>query len=135
MKTRKVDNIEQEIATAKNIVNLLTGYTKNEVATALTDQRFTLDARWRLFMAVEVMLPVHPYGSDWGVLKSDSEEDDYSTDRYSTVYFSDRAGMLEEMLAHYTAHEELLRYTQEDIDAWKERVLASGYRGFVYDEW
>lgn len=127
-----IDNIEQEIKAATYIVETLNSYVET-IKSGLTDQRFTLDARWRLFMAVEVMLPTHSYGSDWGVLKSDSEYDDYSTDRYSTVYFKDRAEMLEEMLADYTSHGELLRYTQEDIDAWKERVLASGYRGFVYD--
>lgn len=127
-----IDNIEQEIKAATYIVETLNSYVET-IKSGLTDQRFTLDARWRLFMAVEVMLPTHSYGSDWGVLKSDSEYDDYSTERYSTVYFKDRVEMLEEMLADYIAHEELLRYTQEDIDAWKERVLASGYRGFVYD--
>lgn len=133
MKIRKVDNIEQEIASAKNIVNLLTSYVKNEVGTALTDQRFTLDARWRLFMAIEVMLPIHSYGSDWGVLKNDSEYDEYYTERYSTVLFKDRLERLEEEIWYAEDQNELLRYTREDIDAWKERVLASGYRGFVYD--
>lgn len=129
---RKIDNIEAEISGATKFVEILNNYAEI-IKLALIDQRFTLEARWRLFMAADVVLPVQSYGSNWGVLKTDSEYDDYSTERYSTVYFSDRAEMLEEMLEDYTRHEELLRYTQEDIDAWKERVLASGYRGFVYD--
>lgn len=127
-----IDNIEQEIKAATYIVETLNSYVET-IKSGLTDQRFTLDARWRLFMAVEVMLPVHPYGSDWGVLKSDSEYDDYSTERYSTVLFKDRLEQLEEEIWYAENQNELLRYTREDIDAWKERVLASGYQGFVYD--
>lgn len=129
---RKIDNIEAEIAAATQIVGVLENYAEI-IKPALIDQRFTLEARWRLFVAVESMLPIQSYGTHWGIHVTDCEYDDYGTERYQTVYFTDRLEMLEEMLSNYEENEESLRYTQEDIDAWKERVLASGYRGFVYD--
>lgn len=44
-------------------------------------------------------MPIQSYGTRWGVHVTDCEYDDYGTERYQTVYFTDRLEMLEEMLS------------------------------------
>lgn len=119
------------VLTAIDMVKL---HIRGELIPMMTNKEYALEDRWKLFEAVQEMLPIQHYGSgQWGIFPGESEYDDYGVDRYETVHFIQRVEFLREMLEDYARNEEPLRYTNEDIEAWQERVLESGYRGFRND--
>lgn len=122
------------IADIKIFKKIIAGGVENCLV-LLRDKSIPLDERWSLFEEVAEFLPIDRYGRDtaWGNEKQISEYDDFSTDRYQTVYLTSRFEMLDEQLVDYAENGETLWYDQAELDAWREQVLQDGRQGFVYD--
>lgn len=117
---------------AESLTEFVNDFVKHKLLPVLADKNLPLDDRWALFEVAEHFLPVAPFYKE-GLLAED-EYDLFGTDRYYTVYFKDRYKTLLDYPYNLspTEHEEYIEYNGTP-DEWRERVLASGYRGCVYD--
>lgn len=103
----------------------------------LTDKNFPLDERWELFKEMSQFLPIPSYGSDYAAeeLGLISSEHDFGTERNETILFVDRYDTFLDMKYEYDLHDERGAAFQDQakLDEWRERILAAGEAGFIYD--
>ena len=97
----------------------------------LTDQSIDLERRWELYEYLAkngFLVKEDGFGTGYvNLLDCSSLYDDFYIDRYQSVSFID---MYNDRIQERLEDEEL---TQEQVDAWREAVLASGYSSFTYD--
>jgi hypothetical protein len=113
------------------------GFCKNTLANKDID----LETRWASYLAVEKFLPIDPYSYGFiDKLSWQSPYDDLGMDRYQTRSFSQVWEMIQENLADMINYEETDTYfdqyrklTAEQMNDWREAVLASGFGGFTND--
>lgn len=111
----------------------------NHLQPMLVDQSCSLNERWDMYSKVAHFMPLGDWYSDGflEVLGIDSPHD-AGFERYQTSYFVDMAENYEENIAWYKDNSELSPKeegipSEDQVNAWKEVVLASGRRGFTYD--
>jgi hypothetical protein len=100
----------------------------NQLKPQLADKNISLEERWQAFEAVAQFLPEESYG-DGNIDALDDNltmYDDFYIDRRETTTYP-------EMYVRILELAEDREYEQEQIDAWREVVLANGYGSFTYD--
>lgn len=98
----------------------------------LTDKDFSLEDRWELFKELSPYLPLDPYGSDRIAKELElivSDYDDFYVERYQLVMYTDRYEQLLERVREDEGGPE----DYEQLDQWRESVLALGKQGFHFD--
>lgn len=117
---------------AESLTEFVNDFVKHKLLPLLADKNLPLDDRWTLFEATEHFLPVAPFYNE--ELLWEDEYNAFGTERYRTIYFKNRYEILLDYLDNHSPaeHEEYIEYNGTP-DEWRERVLASGYRGCVYD--
>lgn len=108
----------------------------NNFAEYIKDKEIPLETRWTAFIENGDILPVELYGDGYLDWLSDNMTmyDDFYVDRGQTYLYSDMWERLTEIL--YDGAKNMIaenNITQETVDEWREKVLASGYGGFEYD--
>lgn len=127
-------DIREDILAYKVLVKKMKEALDNDLKPLLTDRAVPLEERWELFAAAEELLPIRPF------LLSDAMIDEYdlfNTNRGTTVIFLERYDWLKEahdcVVDDEDGYYESIVEAYPDLDAWRELVLASGYRGAIYD--
>lgn len=98
----------------------------------LTNKDFSLEDRWELFKELSPYLPLDPYGSDRIAKELElivSDYDDFYVERYQLVMYTDRYEQLLERVREDEGGPE----DYEQLDQWRESVLALGKQGFHFD--
>lgn len=99
----------------------------------LTNKDFSLENRWELFKELSPYLPLDLYdGSDWSVEElglNMFDYDDFYVERYQPVMYTDRYEQLLERVRENEGGPE----DYEQLDQWRESVLALGKRGIHFD--
>lgn len=94
----------------------------------LVDQSRSLSERWDMFSKVAHMMPTDMwYSGGHTELLDISLYDDLYIDRHEQIGFID----FYERLVEYDDENPLV--SQDKLDAWREKILASGYGGFRND--
>jgi hypothetical protein len=106
-----------------------------EILEGLKDISVPLDERWELYSLIVnkgVLLKNNPYGDgELHILGNNlTQYDDFNNDRYVTVKYTD---MYQEIVEADEAYQECLAAAKENLPAWQEHILASGYASFTYD--
>lgn len=126
--------IREEIQIYQIILKKMKEALENDIKPLLADKSIPLEERWELFAAAEELMPIRSFHISEIMV---DEYDLFDTNRGSIVLFLERYDWLKE--AHEGFEEDEDDYYQSvvetypDLDAWRELVLASGYRGAVYD--
>lgn len=101
----------------------------------LTDKSISLDDRWSMFeqMCAAHLLGNNGYGSGFltelaGKPRKLSLYDNFNVERYETITYLDMYEIIQEDLK-----DDEDKYEPENIDAWREAVLASGYMSITHD--
>lgn len=108
-----------------NEYNNLGDAIKDQFKKIATDKNIPLNDRWAIFKLVENVLPCETYG-DGNIDTLDSGAclyDDFYIERHETV----------EYISMYERIVDREKYTQDQIDAWREAVLADGNGSFEFD--
>jgi hypothetical protein len=111
----------------------IAGYT----VSVLTNKSISLEERWEAYLCVEDHLPTESYGDGYiEKLGWDCAYDDLHLEKYQTREFSAIWSMIQECrsdMGDPEYYKKYLELTEEQLDEWREAVLASGFGRFIYD--
>lgn len=102
----------------------------------LKDTSIALEARWAAYHRLcdeGVLCSNEIYGDGYLSTLGDNLTlyDDFSVDRHQTEQYIDMYEHIMEAIGEY--QKELVEAREQNLAAWQEEVLASGYSSFTYD--
>jgi hypothetical protein len=99
----------------------------------LVDQSRSLDERWDAFKQVAHLMPIGPWSSHGHLeLIGIDCPYDHGFERRETSLFEYMYDNFLGDLEYCESAEYTCGYTREQLDTWREAILASGYGGFTY---